>query len=342
MTIHPMAKSLSFAALLMTGTLSSNVFAVCTTLVKGPIAIQVKQCKVVTPETSFKGDSKYNFIRDLPPANRKQFLSTYKGSLIDGTVTQSQALREGISDEKGALLNEKISAFIPAASGSCESFLGKLLEVELKQSCCDGGGVTPCLLNTGYLLTDVKVSDGKASSKSNQPKKTAEGQALYKKARTAAAAKDYKTAASYFEQLRTKGELDVLGQFQLGLVYRELDKCNQALSVLEPLHQRFEKKDYWTDTEMPVRKGTFLYARCLSVLSRASEATLVLQGFLVERQKFQKEIKDSLFHRDFGYIKSSKSWLKYKAAAEKALAAPPDEDDSDPLASPDQESPLGQ
>ncbi|MES2745374.1 MAG: hypothetical protein V4655_08095, partial [Bdellovibrionota bacterium] len=246
-------------------------------------------------------------------------------SLISGTVTQSQAIRQGISDEKGALMNEKISAFVPASQSSCQAILGKLIEVELKQSCCDGGGTSPCLLNTGYYLTQIKVSDAKGGGA--VAKRSPEAQATYTKVKQALATKNFKMAAGLLEALRGKAQLDVQGQFQLGAVYREMDKCSQAVTILEPLHQRFEKKDYWTDTETPVRRGTFLYARCLSVLSRASESTLVLQGFLVERQKFRKEIKESLAHRDFGYIKTSKSWAKYKVAAEKALGAPNDSED---------------
>lgn len=320
--IHDLAKTLLLT--LMAISHAPAALAVCTTLVKGPIAMEVKQCNIVTPERTFTGDMKYNFIRDLPPANRKQFLSTYRGSLIKGTVTQSQAIRTGISDEKGALLNERISAFLPASQLACDKIMGKLIEVDLKQSCCDGGGASPCLLNTGYYLTNVRVSDAAAAAKNTNAKRSPEVQALYSKAKTAVSVKDFKNAAIHLEQIRTKGELDVSGQYLLAYVYRSLDKCNLALPLLEPLHQKFEKKEFWTDTEAPIRKGTMLYARCLSVLGRASEATLVLQGFLVERTRYKPEIRESISHRDFGYIRTSKSWATYKKAADKALGAPPD------------------
>ncbi|RZA12920.1 MAG: hypothetical protein EOP10_30600, partial [Proteobacteria bacterium] len=233
MMTHSLASAL--AVLLASFSLTSQAFAVCTTLVKGAVAIEVKQCGVVTPEATFKGDAKYNFIRDLPPANRSQFLSTYRGSLISGTVTQSQAIRQGISDEKGALMNEKISAFVPASQSSCQAILGKLIEVELKQSCCDGGGTSPCLLNTGYYLTQVKVSDAKGGGA--VAKRSPEAQATYTKVKQALATKNFKLAAGLLEGLRGKGQLDVQGQFQLGVVYRDLDKCSQAVTILEPLHQ---------------------------------------------------------------------------------------------------------
>lgn len=297
---------------------SQNAWALCTTLIKGPVAIDVKQCHVTTPETTFAtGESQYSFIMDLPPANRKQFLSGYHGVLLEGTVTQSQAIRAGISEEKGALMNESIKAFIPAGGANCATITGKVIEAQLTQSCCDGGGLPPCLFDTSYLLNQVQVSDLKANGKGLN--RSPEAQALYARVKQAIVARDFKGAVAAFEQLRTKGELDVNSQFQLAVLYRELDKCPKAIPILEGLHHLFETKEYWTDTESAVRKGSFLYARCLAMMGKASESVLVLQGFLVEKSRFRKEIKDSLFHKDFGGIRTSKSYLGYKKSAEKAL-----------------------
>jgi hypothetical protein len=313
---HLFVLTLSFAA-------AENAWALCTTLIKGPVAINVKQCSATTPETTFSGgDAQYSFIKDLPPANRKQVLDSYRGSLIEGTVTNSQAIRTGISEDKGALLNESIKALIPQGASNCEAVLGKTIEVQLTQSCCDGGGATPCLLDTDYILTQVKITDLKASVKANSAKRSPEAQALYGKAKQAISVRDFKSAAGFYEQARSKGELDVNGQFSLAALYRELDKCPKAIPILEGLQKLFEKKEYWTDTENAVVKGSFLYARCLAMMGKASESVLVLQGFLVEKNRFRKEIKDSLFHRDFGGIRTSKSYLRYKVSAEKAIVSP--------------------
>ena len=305
---------------------SQNAWALCTTLIKGPVAIEVKQCNATTPETTFASrDSQYNFIRDLPPANRKQILNSYRGILVEGTVTQSQAIRTGISEEKGALMNEAITALIPQDGTNCDAVSGKTIEVQLTQSCCDGGGNSPCLLDTSYILTQVKVTDLKAAGKAKAEKRTPESQALYAKAKQAIGVRDWKAAAGFFEQLRSKGELDVNQQFQLAAIYREIDKCPKALPLLEGLQHKFEAKDYWTDTEKAVKGGSFLYARCLAMMGKASESVLVLQGFLVEKSRFRKEIGDSLHHKDFGGIRTSKSYLRYKVSAEKAMVPSPDD-----------------
>ena len=299
---------------------TQDVFAVCTTLIKGPVAINVKSCAAIVPETAFSmQDSKYSFIRDLPPVNRKAFLDTYRGSLIKGTVAASQAIRSGISDEKGALSGESISAFIPGSGVVCETLASKTIDVHLAETCCDGGGAVPCLLDTGYMLSHIKVSDAKAKSKSIQDKRSPEVAALYAKAKQALSVSNYQGAAAVLEQLHTSNQLDIFGQYQLGALYRQLDKCAAALPLLEGLHKKFLAKDYWTDSEMPVRKGTFLYARCLSMTNRGAESVLVLQGFLVEPTVYQAELKESLTHRDFGYIHTSKSFINYKASVERAL-----------------------
>ncbi|MBC7661517.1 MAG: hypothetical protein H7249_17610 [Chitinophagaceae bacterium] len=324
MTLH---KLTSIPLIIMTlTTFSQAVQAACTTLIKGPVAILVKECKAIVPETTFASrDSKYNFIRDLPPANRKQFMETYRGVLVTGPVTQSQAIRQGMSVEKGALLGESISALIPAVAGNCETTSGHTIEVDLTQACCDGGGEAPCLLDTGYVLRNVKLSDPKATGKDAAGKRSPEIQALYAKAKQAISVHDLRGAAVSFEQIRSKGELDVASKFKLGIIYRELDKCALALPVLEELQHKFETKDYWTDTEGPVRKGTFLYARCLSVTGKTNEAVLVLQGFLVEKSRYRKEILESLSHKDFGYMHTSKSFINYKKNAEKLLKTTDDE-----------------
>jgi hypothetical protein len=324
-TFKPQALTLLLAVGVALGT-ASNAFALCTTIIKGPVAIDVKACAATTPEATFgTGEAQYSFIRDLPPANRKQILDSYRGILITGPVTQSQAVRTGISEEKGALMGESISALIPAGASSCDAVAGKVIEVQLTQSCCDGGGNSPCLLDTSYILSQVKVSDLKASHNANAAKRSPEAQALYAKAKKALGVRDLKAAAAAYEQLRMKNELDVNAQFQLGAIYRELDRCPKAMPVLEGLQQLFERKEYWTDTENAVRKGSFLYARCLAMMGKASESVLVLQGFLVERSRFRKEIKESLFHKDFGGIRTSKSYLAYKKSADKALIPDPED-----------------
>jgi len=302
---------------------AQNAWAVCMTSIKGPVAIAVKQCVVATPDQTFATrDSKYNFIRDLPPENRKKFIDSYRGILVTGNVAQSQAIRDGISEEKGALVGEDIVGFIPQGAGTCEQTSGRTIEVQLNQSCCDGGGATPCLYDTSYVLTQVKVTDTRASGRAAAEKRSPEAQAIYGKVARALNVRDLKTAAAELELLRNRNELDANGQFQLATIYREMDKCPKAMPMLESLQKIFESKTYWTDNEAAVRKGSFLYARCLSMLGKSSEAVLILQGFLVEKTRYRKEIKDSLFHRDFGYIRTSKSYMKYKASAERALAAP--------------------
>ncbi len=302
---------------------AENAWAVCMTLIKGPVAIAVKQCVVTSPEQTFASrDIKYNFIRDLPPANRKQFADSYRGLLVSGKVLQSQAIRQGMSEDKGALVGEDIVGFVRAGGSTCEVMSGKMIEVQVNQVCCDGGGAAPCLFDTSYVLNQVKISDTRASGQANAAKRSPEAQALYAKANKALSVRDWKGAAAAFELIRNRAELDVNAQYQLAVIYRELDKCPLAMPLLEGLQKIFESKTYWTDNEKAVRNGSFLYARCLSMTGKIAESVLILQGFLVEKSRYRKELKESLVQKDFGYLRTSKPYLKYKASVEKALATP--------------------
>ncbi len=316
-----MAAHLWVRSLLVVGLVgAAPAFAVCTTLIKGPIAMNVTSCAAIVPENAFAArEAKYSFIHDLPPDNRKAFLDTYRGNLVKGVVTNSQAVRSGISEEKGALQGETIAALIPGNATTCQAVSGKSIEVQVAETCCDGGGSSPCLLNTPYILSNVKVSEGKGAVANGAQPRSAEVAAVFAKAKKAVQGGDLKGATALLEQLRGKNELDLIGQYQLAALYREEDKCPLALPILEGIHQKFLAKDYWTDTESAVRRGNYLYARCLAMEGKSSEAVLALQSFLVEPSRYEKELRDSLVHRDFGGIHTSKSFTKYKASVDQAL-----------------------
>lgn len=297
-----------------------EAWGVCTSLIKGSVAVDVRQCSEIRPESAFPAqDSKYSFIYDLPPANRKTLYDSYRGILLKGRIMRSQAIRSGLSEERGALSGETVSIFMAAGTATCTQVSGRHIQGELEQICCEGGGNSPCLLDTDYVLKSFQPladTPQRSLAKARSP----EAKALYVEAAKKLQAKDKKGAAVVFEKLRTMGQLDIQGQYVLAATYRELDKCKSAMPLLTDLQHKFEANDYWVEAEPFVRGGSFLYARCLSKDSRASEAVLVLQGFLVEPRKYRKELQQSLTHPDFGYITTSKPYIKYKESAQRALS----------------------
>ena len=296
-----------------------NVWAVCATLIKGPVAIDVQQCNSVHPESAFPlTNSKYNFIRDLPPANRQQFLETYRGLLIKGQVARSMAVRSGLSPEKGALGGEKIVAFIEPHTLNCDAIQSKRIQANINEICCEGGGEAPCLLGTGYLLQRPQLL--KEAAARGGGRQGPEVQAAYQQSLAAIGRRDFLSSIQTLTKLKQQKPLGTQGEYLLALSYRENDQCPQALPYLEAIYKRLETSSYWSDEEAIVRRGTLLLARCLSLLSRPGEAVIILQSFLVEPKKFKKEINESLSHQDFGGIRTDKQFIIYRERALKALA----------------------
>lgn len=317
----PSLKSLLLCLALASWFFQPKLWAICATLIKGPLSIDVQQCKAVQPEQAFpRSDSKYNFIQDLPPANRAAFLDTYRGLLIRGTVARSGAVRSGLTNEKGALNGESILAYIEpqgiAAQLSCQAIQNRRIQATVDEVCCEGGGEAPCLLGSSYLLKQTQVSSEAASK--NGPGGRARGPT--QEALALMAKRDFRGSAALLEKARSQKKIDVQGLYLLGLSYRELDQCPKALPLLEVLYTRLESNAAAAEEEEFLRNGTLLYARCLSMLNQAGEAVLALQAFLIEPKKFKKEIQQSLQHQDFGWIRTDKQYIRYQESAKRALA----------------------
>ncbi len=296
-----------------------NLWAVCATLIKGPVSIDVKQCNSVHPESAFPlTNSKYNFIRDLPPANRQQFLDTYRGLLIKGQIARSMAVRSGLSPEKGALGGETITAFIEPRTLNCDAIQSKRIQANLNEICCEGGGEAPCLLGTGYLLQKPQVS--KDAGVHAGGRQGPEVQAAFQKSLAAIGRRDFLSSIQILTKLKQQKPLGAQGEYLLALSYRENDQCPQAMPYLEALYKRLETNSFWNDEESVVRRGTLLLARCLALLSRPGESVIILQAFLVEPKKFKREIAESLSHQDFGGIRTDKQFIIYKEKALKSLS----------------------
>lgn len=300
--------------------ISQPLSAACASLVRGQIMLDIQSCSNVQPEQAFASpEPKYNFIRDLPPPQRKAFLDSYRGLSVRAKVARSFAIRSGLSPEQGALSGETIKAFIPPQLLNCGAISGKRVQAVMDEVCCEGGGEAPCLLGSSYVLKKPKVL-GAANTKAGHTDSHLAANPEYKQAQKLLAQRDYKKATALLSKLNLNQQLDVQGKFLLAAAYRDMDKCPAALPLLEELYQKFEKNDYWSDDESYIRRSNFLYARCLSMMEKAGEAVMILQGFLVEPKKYRKEILESFSHPDFGYIKTSKSYLEYKDTASRALA----------------------
>lgn len=319
-----MRRMLSSAFALTVWSAVTPAWADCVSLVKGPIAFDVKSCGVVNPEASFDlKNARYTFIKDLPPADQKKFMDSYRGLILKGRVARSMAIRSGLSPEKGALNGEEVSVYVRPGEAQCNALMGMRVKGVIDEACCEGGGDAPCLLSSALVLKEVKPVGKADSAAGNKERSVAKASPDYVKAEEALRKKDYKEAARFYELVRQEGRLDLTGHYNLGLSYRFLDQCEKAVPVLDWIFKKSSKNEYWTDEEATVRKANFLLARCYAKLNKADYAMVILQSYLLDPQKYRAELKQGLHHKDFGWIKTSKEYQEFQSQAEKALKSLP-------------------
>lgn len=319
--LESFGRSMGLLSLLPLLLLATRAQAGCLTLASGPIVYDVSGCKLIEPESTFDlGKDRFRFIADLDAESRKDFFNSYRGLYVRGKVVKSDAVAKGISTQTAVLSGETVFLFLPPPlTLQCDAVLGKRLAGNLRQMCCDGGGDVPCLLNTEYLLTSPEVVGGVASASGDAKRQRAQRSKAVKDGDRSFAAKKYKDAAKHYEIARGNGELDVRGSYRLGYSYRELDQCRDAIAPLRSIYDMHLKKQVWADEEKTARAAIFLLARCYAKINDPGPAVLILNGYLVEHEKYATELKDSLRHRDFGWIHTSKEYRDYKKAAQKKI-----------------------
>ena len=316
-----MLRKFSLLAFFFSFGTSWQSYADCISLIKGYIALDVRSCGVLKPEMTFDTSrERYSFIKDLPPREQKRFWHSYKGMIVKGQVAKSQAKRSGLTNEKGALGSEVISAFVHPGQSKlgCRSIKGKRIKAYLEEACCEGGGDPPCLLNSAYTLNQIKVL-GKVGTGGSKKQAEFKKSKKYLAAHKSFNAKRYKKAIKLYQQVLSETGLDIKGLYHLAFAYRQEDRCNKAIKPLREIASKAEKKDYWSTEEPDIRKATFLLARCYSKLNKPGFSTTILQAYLLEPYKYRQELRDSLNHKDFGWIRTSKEYQKYRKEAERKL-----------------------
>jgi hypothetical protein len=300
--------------------------AECLGLIKGPVAIDVHSCGMVKPEAFDVAKPNFKFIRDLDPAGRTSFYNQYRGLAIKGVVVRSQAVRDGLNPTKGAMQGETQLVFIPPGSSEqCAAIVNKRLTGMIQEKCCDGNGDAPCLLGTGLSLTQLQVS-GQAllndEGKAIVPGKLADKhKKSYLDAEKLYGQKKYKDAAIGFKKADAENDMDIKGLYRWGNALRELEDCPNAIVPLKRIYALSQAGKVWADQELDSRRGIFLLARCHAKMGEASNSVFYLNGFLLEPKKYRSEMAQSLKHKDFGWIHTSKEYTEYKAEAQRKLGS---------------------
>jgi hypothetical protein len=293
----------------------------CYALIKGPIAFDVEFCKVFDPGMFDTSKPKYKFIDDLDPQGRKELLDSYRGLVVKGTVVMSRAIKSGVSTTKGALKGEKILFFIPPQVTSCEDIFHKRVSGNVEEKCCNGTGNAPCLLGSGLVFKDLKVAgDAMVGETIVKRGKRIHGKD-YIEAEKMYAQKKYKEAIKLYTKAEEANDIDVKGLFRMGFAYRELEKCDLAIRPLKKIWDLQQASKIWAEEELDARRGVFLLARCHAKNGDPSGAVFFLNGFLLDPKKYRSELQQSLKHKDFGWIHTSKEYRQYRESAEKKLGS---------------------
>ena len=293
--------------------LAPAAFGECLSLVRGGIAMDVNSCAELQPEKIFDlTDPKYKWIKDLDQAGRLKLFNKYRGMLVKGSVVKSKARQVGLTTETGVLQGESHYMFVPPGQGSgCAAIRNKRVQGVVREICCEGGADAPCLLGTGYALLKVSPIGRAGTDDGDASRQRAKRSAEYKKGDLAFRKGNFKQASTMYERARADGALDIKGHYKLGLAYRKQDMCNRAVPPLEHVYNLHGRGKVWADEEDVARKAIFLLARCYSKMNDPQAATLILNGYLLEPQKFRREIVESTRHEDFGWIKTSKEFRVY-------------------------------
>jgi len=294
----------------------------CFALIKGPIAFDVEFCKAFDPGMFDTSKPKYKFIDDLDPQGRKELLDSYRGLVVKGTVVMSRAIKSGVSTTKGVLKGEKIVFFIPPQITSCEDIFHKRVSGNVEEKCCNGTGNAPCLLGNGLVFRDLKIAgDAMVGETIVKKGKRIHGKD-YLEAEKMYSQKKYKEAVKLYTKAEEANDIDVKGLFRMGFAYRELEKCDLAIRPLKKIWDLQQASKIWAEEELDARRGVFLLARCHAKNGDPSGAVFYLNGFLLDPKKYRSELQQSLKHKDFGWIHTSKEYRQYRESAEKKLGSP--------------------
>ena len=308
---HLVRFKLAVVFLLMT---ASQGYAECIGLIKGPMVLDVEQCMQLQPEKIFKkSNPDYRFIYDLPAADMKKYLDSYRGLYLKVQVQASEASKGPLDPSKGVLAGESIFAFIPPTVAlTCDKIKKGRLNATLDEQCCDGAGKPPCLLDTGYLLHSISVvSNAKGDRNFSGRAKPA----YFAAASAALKKRDYQKVVDMLDPLDKQNQLELYGLVMLGVAYRQLDICRKAYSPLSKAYKKYLNKQYWVEDKPLIRQAVFLHARCLAKDKKVNASVEVLQSMLFAIDLFRKEVSSSLNHPDLGWIRTTKEYLRYRKVA---------------------------
>jgi hypothetical protein len=304
---------LSLSLVFLNGSL---LYAQCLNLAKGELLVDVEQCKVVETPKDFNRQFDPKFFAQMTKQDQQTLLSGYRGRIYKALVVESSAVAEGHSVQKGVLKGKEIVFF--ERQNECASITKKRLRLQMDQACCDGGIDAPCLLSTSYVVVKSETIGVAGGSAGDTQRQAAEDKPEWQAAKKAFQQKKFRDVIKFLGQEKNLPTVEL--KFMLALSYRQADQCEKAVPWLEQIEADFKSGKVFADQKKWGEEADFLRARCYARLGKPELAIVILDGYLVDVRKYRKRIRDSLRHKDFGWINASKEYQRYRQQATEALS----------------------
>jgi len=141
----------------------------------------------------------------------------------------------------------------------------------------------------------------------------------YKKAMQNVKKENYEAAIVEFKKLQQNNLLEHKGRYYLGWIYHKLERCREAIPLLEINFKDHSNNMTPATLHSMMRKSNYLLARCYAKNNQPGKAGLILEVFLNDPKQYNSEIKSALSHKDFGWINASKQYQNFKRKAKQLL-----------------------
>lgn len=311
----------------------------CDSSMTAELVLNVTQCSMIDPEKLFDAaDEKYAWMYELAAREREQVLNSYRGLVLAGPV-----LKGDVTSSQGtakSLMGKQLRTFVLGEKQKCADYEGRKISAKLEQQCCDGAGVSPCLLKTSYSLKDVKIEQEFLTLTMKQVLQRYQNTSPEnKKAISLFQQKDFVALVNILgprvvenwqqnlsgNRAKDKSWLQPLKNFKIleksnevdlylfAYAFRELGEYKHSIVILERMRELWNQDRLLGAYELLGKEGLLLLAKNFARDKQDWPAVELLELFRLQPERFAKQLERALKDADFGWIKATKAFQEFEA-----------------------------
>ncbi|MBP9707971.1 MAG: hypothetical protein KBD78_10020 [Oligoflexales bacterium] len=326
-----------------------TLIANCDSNMSAELILNVTQCTAIDPEQQFlAADEKYAWIYELALKEREAVLNSYRGLVLVGPVLKGEAT--STEGDIKSLMGKQLRAFVAGNNQKCADFEGRKFSAKLQQQCCDGAGVSPCLLKTSYSLSELKVEQEFLTLTMKQVlQRYQNASSENKKAISFFKQKDFVSLVNLLgprvvenwqqnllkNQENDKSWLQPLKNFKIletnnsnevdlylfAYAYRELGEYKHSIVILERMRDLWNQDRLLGAYELLGKEALLLLAKNFARDKQDWPAVELLELFRKQPERFEKQLERALKDADFGWIKATKAFQEFEAKLAPAAKA---------------------